>query len=286
MSNELLTPYRRGAELVLDALKVGVPASISVALTLSDRVSTLTKKASANNDDVGAALDHRVDGAVLLAKTITLIIKTHAGGQDQKVLVRGLIHTVLRNEAKDKLLVVFSNLNGLLGVLASGQRSLAGKLGQHDEATVGTGVLGHVLGGSGLESLDNAVAGDTVRVRDVSPLHNAVDAAGVLVLDGGANVCKLAVLKQHKVVLVRQGHQRLNGTRVGEVRDDVNVGLDHDDVGAKLVGQGKQLGRGGHVERCAQVGLFGGHEIEQSRGCGAAMLLCACLVAKLNVAGH
>ena len=149
-------------------------------------------------------------GAVLLAKTITLIIKTHAGGQDQKVLVRGLIHTVLRNEAKDKLLVVFSNLNGLLGVLASGQRSLAGKLGQHDGGHGRyRGASRHVLGGSGLESLDNAVAGEPLLVRDVSPLHNAVDAAGVLVLDGGANVCKLAVLKQHKVVLVRQGHQRL-----------------------------------------------------------------------------
>lgn len=92
------------------------------------------------------------------------------------------------------------------------------------------------------QALDDPFAGDGVRVGDVCPGCDAVDAAAVLVLHCAADVGELAVLEDEEVVLRREGLEGCGegGDGVwGCEGDYVDVGFDEADFGAEVWGGGE-----------------------------------------------
>lgn len=105
------------------------------------------------------------------------------------------------------------------------------------------------------QSGDDSRSGDCVRVDDVAPRRDSLHAASILVRHGRADVGELAVLEEEEAVAARQLLQlRHDGRR--EVGEDVHVRLQHADVRAGLVGQAKQIGRGGDVGGETEVALL------------------------------
>lgn len=90
-------------------------------------------------------------------------------------------------------------------------------------------------------------------VCDVTPGGDFVDTTRVLELDSVANVCKLAVFKDEEVVALSEGEQREDGVLVGEVLDDIDVGLDEADVWAQGIDELEELLCSGDVDGCAEV---------------------------------
>jgi hypothetical protein len=84
------------------------------------------------------------------------------------------------------------------------------------------------------EAVDDPGAWDRVRIGDVRPGRDRVDPSRVLHRYGVAYVCKLAILKNHKLVLVREGHELLPKLW-GKVRHDIHVRLQNANVGPDLV---------------------------------------------------
>lgn len=88
-----------------------------------------------------------------------------------------------------------------------------------------------------MQTGDDARPGHGVRVCDVRPGRDAVDAAAVLVRDGRADVGELAVLEDEKVVLCGEGAERrrevCDGGGCGE-GDDVNVCFYEANLGAEF----------------------------------------------------
>jgi len=84
------------------------------------------------------------------------------------------------------------------------------------------------------EAVDDPGTWDRVRIGDVRPRRDRVDSTRILHRHGVAYVCKLAILENHKLVLVREGHQLL--TKLwGKVRHDIHVRLQNTNVGSDLV---------------------------------------------------
>lgn len=125
-----------------------------------------------------------------------------------------------------------------------------------------------------------------MRVCDVRPGRDAVDAAAVLVRDGGADVGELAVLEDEEVVLCGEGAERRREVGDGGGRgecDDVDVRFYEADLGAEFwlggvlvvleeeggggrgtVDEGEDLGGVCEVGGDAEVGLFAGHDGEEA----------------------
>lgn len=96
------------------------------------------------------------------------------------------------------------------------------------------------------QALDDAFAWDGVRVGDVCPGCDAVDAAAVLVLHCAADVGELAVFEDEEVVLRREGLEGCGegGDGVGGCEGDyVDVGFDEADFRTEVCGAGGSVGR-------------------------------------------
>lgn len=116
------------------------------------------------------------------------------------------------------------------------------------------------------QALDDPFAWDGVRVGDVCPGCDAVDAAAVLVLHCAADVGELAVLEDEEVVVRREGLEGCDeggdGVR-GCEGDYVDVGFDEADFGAELWGagvswEGEGRGRGGEGVPSMRVRIWEG----------------------------
>lgn len=199
--------------LLTDALQVGVPARLTVSLRLNLDLIGVAIDTTADNDHVTAALDNDLlRGAILLAERIALDVQTNAWGHDDKVFVVVLVHLVLSNETKDKVFVAARHRDRLSGVRALGQCALGRHLGKKEQTAAKRET--HFA-----ETVDDALAGNRVRVGDVRPRSNLVDTFAVLVFDRVANISKLAVLKDQKVVTLRQLAQLVDQFLIKIVHD-------------------------------------------------------------------
>mmetsp|Transcript_1821 Transcript_1821/g.4122 ORF Transcript_1821/g.4122 Transcript_1821/m.4122 type:complete len:229 (-) Transcript_1821:853-1539(-) len=214
-------------QTLFDRRLVRRPASGAVFFSRCRGVSRLVNAAT-DDDDVAAVFnDDVVRGVVLLAHGIATDLELYARGHVNQTL------TPLRlprlgvggNETHDKVWVLRRHANRGVGVFTLGHRALGAHFSEQEQ----TAALGEA---DRFQTIDDATPRDDVRVSDVTPVCNLVHAASVLTDDGVANVCKLAIFENQKVVLLRNSHELFTKS-IGEIRVEIAMRLEHANLRSK-----------------------------------------------------
>ena len=258
-----LSPPRYPLFLLLKGLLVGGPPCLAVLLRGGTRVRGFHDPPP-DDDDVAPFLDHDpLRRVVLLSQRVAARRQLHPGGHvDEARRGRdGPGAGALRDEAADKVQVGLGRGGDLGCVGPVGQRAGRRHLREQQQAPL-------LAFSDGLEPVDDSGAREQVRVRQVRPVGDLKGPGTVLRDDGVSDVGKLAVLEDHKVVLLRQSRQLGRILRAPAVLG-VDVGLEHRDVRARSVGEGQDRIRRRHVGRDGEVCSFAAHQLEQGPPGGA-----------------
>lgn len=211
---------------------IRLPGGLPILLGLLDRILRFNNAPSDNNHITARVLHEVLRRAILLSQRIAAAAQSHSRAHDDEVLVVAAVaHRALRNKANDEIAMGASHRDGFRAVLPPTETAGAAHLREHQEPAV-VGLLARDVA----QPADDALAGHGVRVRDVCPGRNVVDAGAVLQLHGAADVGELAVLKDEEVVADGEGGERGgeggNGGRCGE-GDDVDVCFDEAELRAE-----------------------------------------------------
>mmetsp|Transcript_8922 Transcript_8922/g.22928 ORF Transcript_8922/g.22928 Transcript_8922/m.22928 type:complete len:246 (-) Transcript_8922:1142-1879(-) len=215
------------------ACEVGVPPCLLILLRSFARVLCLVY-ASADDYNVGSSFDCGLRVVVLLSQAVPALAQLDSWRHLHEALVWAMVCPLVwvhADEANHEVLVLLRHGRRRLGVFTRRHGSLRAHLGEEQQAQA-------FLHSRKLEALDDAGAGNNVRVYDVRPRGDLVHAAGELGRDCVPDVGELPVLKDEEVVLLREASQAL-GRGVVPVVEDVDVGLDAAHVGADRVSNPK-----------------------------------------------
>lgn len=221
-----------------DTGQVGFPPLLLILLRSLHRIRRGVDTATRDNE-VSTPADSRSGRLVLLTKLISLGRNVHTSREDHKVLLirrradfrLHLTQRARRHESHNEVLVFPGIIDRGSSVLAGSQGALRGHLCQDQQTAFGA--VGEVRCRRRLsESLDDTLTRENAAVDDVGPFRDTEGTAVVLLLDRVADVNELAVLEDEKVVLLRESLKSLNGL-VAEIREDIDVGFDHGNVGTE-----------------------------------------------------
>lgn len=222
------------SSLISQPVLIRLPAGAPILLRLFDRILRLDNPPPDNNDIAPPLTHDIVRGIILLPQAIAAPPQRNPRAHHDEVLpLRSALNRTLRNKADHKVRIPPRHRDRLCQVFAAAEIALAAHLAQHQQAAV----RARVFGRDGAQSLDDALAGHGVRIRDVCPGGDAVDATAVLVLHGAADVGELAVLEDEEVVARGEGLEGVGegGDGVGGREGDyVDVGFDEAEFGAEV----------------------------------------------------
>mmetsp|Transcript_11067 Transcript_11067/g.29716 ORF Transcript_11067/g.29716 Transcript_11067/m.29716 type:complete len:289 (+) Transcript_11067:773-1639(+) len=252
----------RLARLRSDARFVRLPASRPVLACGGERVLRAVDTAS-DNDDVRAARYHARRRVVLLPERVSARGKLHSRCHHD----RSTSSLFVRSDRAHRYVAEHSPARGgchscrqfrVLRRERSWKIAFRAHLSEQHYADVA------VAGGASLpQTVDDSWPRNGVRVDDVGPRGDGVHASGRLRDNRVANIGKLAVLKQQKLVLVRKRAQ-LRATARCPAAHRVGVRLETADLRADRICKREQLRHRRHIGGHAQIAALRAHDFQQT----------------------